>query len=89
MAMAVLNDEYISKKIESQLEIKEFWPKLAKLLKEITTNKEYKNIIGNINNERLFLNLIKISNKIKEYNNLLDKGNIPQSKILLMKLSMI
>ena len=60
MAMAVLNDEYISKKIESQLEIKEFWPKLAKLLKEITTNKEYKNIIGNINNERLFLNLIKI-----------------------------
>jgi hypothetical protein len=82
MAMAVLNDEYISKKIESQLDIKEFWPKLAKLLKEITTNKEYKNIIGSVNNERLFMNLIKISNKIKEYDNLLDIDNKPQSKIL-------
>ncbi len=82
MAMAVLNDEYISKKIDGRLDIKEFWPKLAKLLKEITTNKAYKDIIGSINNERLFMNLIKISNKIKEYDHLLDMDNNPQSKIL-------
>jgi hypothetical protein len=82
MAMAVLNDEYINKKIDSQLDIKEFWSKIAKLLREITTNKEYRNIIGSINNERLFTNLITISNKIKEYNHLLDIGNTSQSNIL-------
>jgi two-component SAPR family response regulator len=62
-----LNDEYTNAKIEGQLDVEDFWLKLGKTIQELTTNRQYRKIIGSINADILDRNIIKITNKIKGY----------------------
>jgi hypothetical protein len=63
-----LNDEFVSTKIEGQLDVDEFWSrKLGRVVQELTRNRQYRSIIGSINADTLDRNIIKITSKIKEF----------------------
>lgn len=63
-----LNDEYMDSKIEGRLDLDEFWSKeLGRAVQELTTNRRYRKIIGNVNADILERNIIKITSKIKEF----------------------
>ena len=62
-----LNDQYVNNKIEGKLIIEDFWPKLGKVILELTNNRHYRSIIGGVNADILDRNIIKITNKIKQH----------------------
>jgi hypothetical protein len=61
-----LNDEYTDDKLTGQLDVGDFWPKLGKVIQDLTRNRQYREVIGSVNADIIDRTIIKITNKIKE-----------------------
>lgn len=66
--IVALNDKYTEDKINGQLDVKSFWPKLGRIIQELLSDPQYREVIGGVNVEILDATTIKITNKIKQAN---------------------
>jgi hypothetical protein len=62
------NKSNVGSKIEGQLDLKNYWRTLGRTIQELIRNRQYREIIGPVNADLLERNIIKITGKIKEYN---------------------